>query len=75
MSDAAYLLSHHQFAHFRMIEVRTVRSTEHLSDRQKAVGLLEREVSRALAEGDEGATGQSWGVVQAAEDNENFGYA
>ena len=58
-----------------MVEVRTVKSAEHLTDRQKAMGMLERDVRRALEEEMDGAAGRSWVVAQAAEDNENFGFA
>ena len=58
-----------------MIEVRTVESAAHLSDRRKAAGLLEREVGRALSAEENNPAERSWGVVQAAEDNKNFGFA
>jgi hypothetical protein len=58
----------------KMLEVRTVKSAEHLTDRAKAVGMLEREIVRAMEIGDFGDD-RSMRIMGAAEDNEQFGFA
>ena len=58
----------------KMLEVRTVKSVEHLTDRAKAMGLLEREIVRAMEIGDFGDD-RSMRIMAAAEVNEQFGFA
>ena len=58
----------------KMLEVRTVKSAEHLTDKEKAMGLLEREIVRAMEIGEFGDD-RSAQIMAAAEDNEQFGFA
>ena len=58
----------------KMLEVRTVKSVEHLTDRAKAMGMLEREIVRAMEIGDFGDD-RSMKIMAAAEVNEQFGFA